>query len=118
MSREAFGDFVKQFADYFPSEEAAMSMWHKYRIRDTDAVVSHMKRTPQWKIKFPLIKPTLAQTIGDVSDGQLCKDILALIDVYYPMIINEIAESDKQGDKKSGDLLVRVIMKVISEVRA
>jgi hypothetical protein len=118
MSRDEFEAVVASVADYFPSEEVALGAWNKYKIRDADAVVKALKRNKLYKEHYSVVRPIISRVVSDIPDAQLGKDLIAIVDTYYPSIIQEIVESDNDGDRVPGDLLKNVIVKLIEEVRA
>jgi hypothetical protein len=118
MSRAEFEAIVTSVADYFPPEDDAMNAWHKYKIRDADAVVKALKRHKLFKQHYSTIKPIISRIVDDIPDAQLGKDLIAIVDTYYPGIIASIVQSDNDGDRSDGDLLRDVIVKLIAEVRA
>jgi len=118
MSREEFEAIVTSVADYFPSEADAVKAWDKYKIRDADACIKALKKHKLFKQHYSTVHPIISRVIGDIPDAQLGKDLIAIVDTYYPSIIAEIVESDNKGDRSHGDLLKNVIVKLIAEVRA
>jgi hypothetical protein len=118
MSREEFEALVTSVADYFPPEDVAMASWNKYKIRDADAVVKALKKHKMFKQHYLIVRPIISRVVSDISDAQLGKDLIAIVDTYYPSIIAEIVDSDDKGDRSHGDLLAKVITKLIAEVRA
>lgn len=118
MSREEFEAIVAQVADYLPPEEVAVATWNRLKIMDPDAVVSGLHRTKSYKTHFRIIKPIIARSISDIPDMQLGKDIIALIDTYYPAVMKDIAESDENGNNVPGNMLADVIRRIILEVRS
>jgi hypothetical protein len=118
MSREEFEAIVSSVAEYFPSEEVAMTFWRKYKIRDASAVVKGLKRNKLYKQYWPTVMPIIARCISDIPAAQLGKDLIAIIDMYYPDIIRDIIESDAAGDRSAGDLLKAVILMLIEEVKS
>lgn len=117
MSREEFSQLVISVADYLPSEERAVAIWAKYKIRDTEAVLKLIKKTPTYVQYWNTVKPIVSRVISDIPDKQLGQDIIGIIDQYYPGIIAGIVENDKKGKRGEGDLLHDVISSLIAEVR-
>lgn len=117
MSRDELSYLFIQAADYFPPEEVVVEAWNKYKNKRASTILKAIKQTGLYVTHFQSYRSQIAHIISDVPDAQLGQDILAIIDTYYPGIIAEIAENDKNGDRTYGDLLKKVILGFIAEVR-
>jgi hypothetical protein len=118
MSRDDFGALVASVADYFPPSDVMENVWNSHKGLTSSEVLEKIKSSPQYRSHFKLVLPMISRSISDVPSSQVCKDILALIDAYYPSIIRDILESDNSGDKSSGDMLFAVIQQIVDEVKS